>query len=88
MLGVLFAAIGVVVAIFILISRLTGAVVTEGWASTIVIVLLGVGAILFSLGIIAEYIGVSVNMAMGKPPYMITSDPGAGPLGRTRSVSR
>ncbi|MBG6106744.1 glycosyltransferase [Frigoribacterium sp. CG_9.8] len=87
-LGVFFAAIGIVVAIFILISRLTGAVVTEGWASTIVIVLLGVGAILFSLGIIAEYIGVSVNMAMGKPPYMITSDPGAGPLGRTRSVSQ
>jgi glycosyltransferase involved in cell wall biosynthesis len=84
-LGVLFAAIGVIIAIYILISRVTGAIITEGWASTIVIILLGVGAILFSLGIIAEYIGVNVNMAMGKPPYMITTDPGAGPLGRTRS---
>ena len=83
-LGILFAVIGVVIAIFILISRISGAIVTEGWASTIVILLLGIGAILFSLGIIAEYIGINVNMAMGKPPYMITTDPGAGPLGRTR----
>ena len=47
-----------------------------------VVVLFGTGAILFSLGIIAEYIGVAVNMAMGKPPYLIISDPGDGPLGR------
>ena len=87
-LGALFAVIGVGIAIFILISRVTGAIITEGWASTIVVILLGVGAILFSLGVIAEYIGVSVNMAMGKPPYMITTDPGAGPLGRTRPAEK
>jgi undecaprenyl-phosphate 4-deoxy-4-formamido-L-arabinose transferase len=45
--------------------------------------LLGLGATLFSLGVIAEYIGINVNMAMGKPPYLITSDPADGPLGRT-----
>ena len=42
------------------------------------------GAILFSLGVIAEYIGVTVNMAMGKPLYLITQDPEDGPLGRDR----
>ena len=42
------------------------------------------GAILFSLGVIAEYIGVNVNMAMGRPLYLIVSDPADGPLGRTR----
>lgn len=83
-LGVAFAILGGLLALFILISRLTGGIVTEGWASTIVIVLVATGAILFSLGIMAEYIGVNVNMAMGKPPYMITTDPGAGPLGRVR----
>lgn len=86
-LGAIFAVVGVAIAIFILVSRLTGAVIPEGWASTIVIFLLGAGAILVSLGIIAEYVGVNVNMAMGKPPYMITTDPGAGPLGRTRPTS-
>ncbi len=83
--GAIFAAIGVVVAIFILITRLTGQVDTAGWASMIVVLLLSSGAILVSLGIIAEYIGVNVNMAMGRPPYLITSDPQTGPLGRQRN---
>lgn len=82
LIGVGFAVIGALLAVFILVSRLTGHVGTQGWASTIVVVLFGSGAILLSLGIIAEYIGVSVNMAMGKPAYMIVSDPANGPLGR------
>jgi undecaprenyl-phosphate 4-deoxy-4-formamido-L-arabinose transferase len=40
------------------------------------------GATLFSLGVIAEYLGAVVNMAMGKPLYLIGSDPESGPLGR------
>ena len=51
----------------------------------IVILLLG-GATLFSLGVIAEYVGAAVRMAMGKPLYLITSDPGDGPLQRTRPL--
>jgi glycosyltransferase involved in cell wall biosynthesis len=81
-LGLILAAAGVLVTIYIFISRLWGGSAPAGWASTIVVVLLSSGAILFSLGIIAEYIGVNVNMAMGKPPYLITSDPANGPLGR------
>jgi glycosyltransferase involved in cell wall biosynthesis len=86
--GFAFAAVGVIMIIVITISRLVGDVVPEGWASTIVVVLLGSGAVLFSLGIIAEYIGVNVNMAMGKPPYLITSDPSNGPLGRRHHSAR
>lgn len=81
-LGVVVGAAGAAVALFILVSRLAGNEVPQGWASTIVIVLLGFGAVLFSLGVIAEYIGINVNMAMGKPPYLITTDPAHGPLGR------
>jgi len=51
-----------------------------------VLVLVSTGAILFSLGIIAEYVGVAVNMAMGKPLYLIVGDPEHGPLGRNPSV--
>jgi polyisoprenyl-phosphate glycosyltransferase len=82
--GSVVALVGVALAVLILFARLFGDAVPEGWASTIVVVLLGTGAILFSLGVIAEYIGVSVNMAMGKPAYLITSDPDLGPLGRRR----
>jgi undecaprenyl-phosphate 4-deoxy-4-formamido-L-arabinose transferase len=48
-----------------------------------VVLLVSTGAILFALGVIAEYVGVNVNMAMGKPAYLIVSDPALGPLGKS-----
>lgn len=82
--GVALGVLGFALAIFVIVARLTNAIAVEGWASVIVILLLSVGAILFSLGMIAEYVGVSVNMAMGKPPYLIVGDPADGPLGPCR----
>jgi len=54
----------------------------QGWTSTMVAVLVGVGLVVFALGVIAEYVGVAVSMAMGKPPYLIATDVALGPLGR------
>jgi glycosyltransferase involved in cell wall biosynthesis len=81
-LGVLFAVAGIGYAIYLLAVRLTSSAVPQGWTSTMVVVLLSTGAVLFSLGVIAEYLGVAVNMAMGKPLYLIVGDPKDGPLGR------
>jgi hypothetical protein len=83
-LGVLFGMLGVGVAVYLLIANSLNADTPQGWTSTMVAVLLSTGAILFALGVIAEYVGVAVSMAMGKPPYLIVSDPAAGPLGRRR----
>jgi len=80
-LGATFGVIGLLIALWIVIVKLTMGINTEGWASTVVILLITSGAILVALGIVAEYIGVSVNMAMGKPAYVITTDPADGPLG-------
>jgi polyisoprenyl-phosphate glycosyltransferase len=82
MLGVAFAILGLLVAAFVVYRQLVDPLPTKGWASLIVVILLSTGAILFSLGVIAEYLGVAVNMAMGKPLYLITQDPADGPLGR------
>jgi len=81
-LGVAFALLGGLVAVGLVVARITGDAVPAGWTSLIVVTLLCTGAVLFSLGVIAEYLGVSVNMAMGKPPYLIVGDPARGPLGR------
>lgn len=81
-LGLLFAAFGVGLTIWVLIATAEGHNTPPGWASSTIIVSITSGAILFSLGVIAEYVGVSVNMAMGKPLYLITSDPADGPLGK------
>ncbi len=82
-LGVVFALAGLVYAAYLVVASTTGDV-PQGWTSTMVVVLFSTGAVLFSLGIIAEYIGVAVNMAMGKPPYLIVGDPADGPLGSRR----
>ena len=83
-LGVLFAVGGIAYAIYLVLVRFTSDTTPEGWTSTMVLVLVSTGVILFSLGVIAEYVGVAVNMAMGKPLYLIVGDPKDGPLGRNR----
>jgi len=80
-LGAGFAILGVVLATVLVVIRLTSETQVAGWTSVMVVVLVGTGVVLFALGVIAEYIGVAVNMAMGKPLYLIVGDPEDGPLG-------
>jgi polyisoprenyl-phosphate glycosyltransferase len=82
--GVLFAVGGIVFAVYLTVMRFTSGDIPEGWTSQMVLTALGTGVILVSLGIIAEYLGVAVNMALGKPSYLIVRDPKAGPLGQRR----
>ncbi len=82
LLGVTFALLGVAIAVGAVIGRLTGSISEPGWTSVIVVLCLGIGVVLFSLGVVAEYVGVAVNMAMGRPSYLISIDPASGPLGR------
>lgn len=84
--GFVFAVIGIIAAIVIVIQRLTVGEWPPGLASIAVALLLLGGIILLSLGIIAEYIGVAVNQAMGKPPFLVIPDPQNGPLGRERQA--
>ena len=71
LVGTLFAVVGVLAAIAIIVVKLTLGFNTEGWASTVVALLISSGTILFALGVIAEYIGVTVSAAMGKPGYVV-----------------
>lgn len=85
-LGAIAMVAGVAVAIVLIVARIGGGQVPAGWTSTMVVSLITSGLILFSLGIVAEYLGVAVSMAMGKPLYLIVSDPKVGPLGRSASA--
>jgi undecaprenyl-phosphate 4-deoxy-4-formamido-L-arabinose transferase len=71
-----------VIAVVLLIGRATGRWDAPGWTSTMVLLMAATGAILFALGVIAEYVGMAVNMAMGKPLYLPVRDRRDGPLGR------
>jgi hypothetical protein len=87
-MGLLMAGVGFVLAVVLLIGRLFEWVTVEGWTSVIVAVLVGTGAILVTLGAVAEYVGSAVKMAMGRPLYVVTTDPAESPLGRTTRQQR
>ena len=76
-LGVVLALLGVALAVYIVVERVTGHVDAQGWTSLAVITLLCSGALLVSLGIVAEYIGVTLNVAMGRPLFVVVDDPAA-----------
>ena len=75
-LGVVFVLLGAGVSVWVLYQRIVGELVIAGWASTFISLMLIGGAVLLSLGIIAQYIGAATNMSLGKPLYVVVRDPG------------
>lgn len=84
-LGALSVVLAPVVAVALVTGRAFGRWDVPGWTSTMILLMAATGVILFSLGVIAEYVGMAVNMAMGKPLYLPVRDPREGPLGRDRA---
>ena len=74
-LGVFFVFIGGLVSVWVLWQRITGGLAIAGWASTFVALMVIGGAILLSLGIVAQYVGAATNMSLGKPLYVVVRDP-------------
>ena len=78
--GFLVFVIGFVLAVYVAIKSLFFEVAIAGWSSVIVLILLLGGATLFSLGVIAEYLGLVVRSAFGKPAYLILQQKQDSPL--------
>ena len=74
-LGVLFVLMGAAASVWVLYQRISGEIIIAGWASTFIALMLIGGAMLLSLGIIAQYIGAATNMSLGKPLYVVVRDP-------------
>lgn len=77
-IGIASVLLGAAVTAYAVWGRLTGLVEVPGWASLLIVVSLFSGLTLFSLGVLAEYLGIVVTMALGKPLYLITSRPHRG----------
>lgn len=82
-LGFTTAVIGIIwaVVVFVLHFFDTTGDDVPGWTSLMIVLLIATGLILLSVGIVAEYVGASVNRAMGKPAFVVVPDPELGPLG-------
>ena len=76
--------VGVFYAAYAIYGKIAHGYPVEGWTTVIIFVSMGSGAILFSLGILAEYLGVVVRNAIGRPLYLIRSSPFNDALSRTR----
>jgi glycosyltransferase involved in cell wall biosynthesis len=69
--GVSIAFLGIAYAIFIATQLILYGEPVRGWASLMVALLIIGGLVLLSLGVIAEYVGLAVRAAFGKPNYFV-----------------
>ena len=74
-LGFLSIVLALLLSGYAVYAKVTGHVNVQGWASLLIVVSFFSGAILTSLGVIAEYLALTMGIAMGKPLYVISSRP-------------
>ena len=75
LMGVCSLFLAIAISGYALYSKLFLNIPVEGWASLLIVVSFFSGATLTSLGVIAEYLAVTMGIVMGKPLYVISTKP-------------
>jgi undecaprenyl-phosphate 4-deoxy-4-formamido-L-arabinose transferase len=75
LMGFVSVLLAVAIATYALIGKLHGDIPVQGWASLLIIVSFFCGCILTALGVIAEYLVVTMGIVMGKPLYVVATKP-------------
>lgn len=75
LMGFVSVVLAVGIAGYVFYGKLIGNVPVEGWASLLIIVAFFSGCILTALGVIAEYLAVTMGIVMGKPLYVVSTKP-------------
>jgi polyisoprenyl-phosphate glycosyltransferase len=72
-----FGSIGLalLLAVYALLAKIYGQVPVQGWTSLLIVVAFFSGSILASLGVIAEYLAVTMGIVMGKPLFVVSNKP-------------
>ena len=63
--------ISIILLLVIVYKRITGIIDVEGYTSIIMIMLMGFGIIMLSIGVIGEYLWRTYDAARNRPPYII-----------------
>ena len=74
-MGIFSIVLAFAIAAYALYGKLVGQVPVQGWASLTIVVAFFSGSILASLGVIAEYLAVTMGIVMGKPLYVVSTKP-------------
>ena len=75
MVGFASVILAMIIAGYALYGKLTGDIPIQGWASLLIVVAFFSGCILTALGVIAEYLAVTLSIVMGKPLYVVGTKP-------------
>lgn len=67
--------LAVFIAVYAVYAKFYLVVPVQGWASIVIVVAFFSGCILTALGVIAEYLAVTMSIVMGKPLYVVTQRP-------------
>ena len=67
--------LAIFLAAYALYGKLHHQVPVQGWASLLIVVAFFSGSILMALGVIAEYLAVTMGIVMGKPLYVVSTKP-------------
>lgn len=74
-MGIFSIVLAIAIAAYALYGKLVGQVPVQGWASLTIVVAFFSGSILAALGVIAEYLAVTMGIVMGKPLYVVSTKP-------------
>lgn len=75
LMGFVSVLLAIAIALWALYGKLTSSLPVQGWASLLIVVAFFSGCILTALGVIAEYLAVTMGIAMGKPLYVVSTKP-------------
>jgi glycosyltransferase involved in cell wall biosynthesis len=67
--------LSIAIATYALYAKFSNQVPIQGWTSLIVVIAFFGGGILTALGVMAEYLAVTMGIAMGKPLYVVGTKP-------------
>jgi glycosyltransferase involved in cell wall biosynthesis len=74
-MGLCSMILALIITSYVLYAKFYGQVAVQGWASLLIVIVFFSGSILVALGLIAEYLAVTMGIVMGKPLYVISSKP-------------
>lgn len=78
-MGFVSLILGIGIAIYVLWAKFRLQIPVQGWASIVIVVSFFSGCILMALGVIAEYLAVTMTIVMGKPLYLVSPKPAPRP---------
>lgn len=75
LVGFASVALAAGIAAYAVVGKMFGRIPVQGWTSLVIVVSFFSGCILTALGVIAEYLAVTMTIVMGKPLYVVGTKP-------------